>query len=65
MDSPFGPTQTNIFMCYNQKRWLDNWPHLFKPIIYRRYVDDTFHTFLRSQDVDLFLGLLELMTYQH
>ena len=55
MGSPLGPTLANVFMCFIEKRWLDKRPPLFKPIIYSRYVDDTFHIFRRSQDVDLFL----------
>ena len=58
MGSPLGPTLANIFMCYSEKRWLENCPLSFKPIIYRRYVDDTFLIFRRPQDADLFLDYL-------
>ena len=58
MGSPLRPTLANISMFYNEKRWLDNCPPLFKPIFYRRYVDDTFLLFRRPQDVDLFLDYL-------
>ena len=62
MGSPLGPTLANIFMCYHEKRWLENCPPQFKPIIYRRYVDDTFLIFRRPQDADLFL---EYLNAQH
>ena len=58
MGSPLGPTLANIFMCHNEKHWLANCPIHFKPIIYRRYVDDTFLIFRRPQDADLFLDYL-------
>ena len=34
---PFFTTRNN-----DEKEWLDNCPSLFKPIAYRRYVDDIF-----------------------
>ena len=55
MGSPLGSTLANIFMYYYEKRWLENCIPQFKPIAYRRYVDDTFLIFRRPQDADLFL----------
>ena len=49
MGSPLGPTFANIFLSYHEKIWLKNFPHGFKPVIYIRYVDDTFLLF-RSKD---------------
>ena len=43
--SPIGPTLTNVFVYYHEKIWLQNCPSKFKPVIYRRYVDDTFLLF--------------------
>jgi hypothetical protein len=42
MGSPLGPTLANIFLCHKEEQWLNNCPLAFKPIYYRRYVDDIF-----------------------
>ena len=42
MGSPLGPTFANIFLSYYEQIWLKNCPYEFKPVVYRRYVDDTF-----------------------
>ena len=41
MGSPLGPSLANIFMSHLEKRYLANRPSEFKPVRYRRYVDDT------------------------
>ena len=45
MGSPLGPHLANIFMSHMEKKWLQDCPDSFKPVLYRRYVDDTFFTF--------------------
>ena len=45
MGSPLGPTLANVFMCHFESIWLENYPVHFKPIISRRFVDDTFLLF--------------------
>ena len=45
MGSPLGPTLANFFLCYPEKSWLQSCPSEFKPVIYRRYVDDAFLIF--------------------
>ena len=42
MGSPLRPSLANTSMCALEKMFLDNCPSEFKPILYRRYVDDTF-----------------------
>ena len=42
MGSPLGPTQANAFLCHYEKNWLNECPSQFKPVVYRRYVDDIF-----------------------
>ena len=42
MGSPLEPTLANVFMCYFENIQLENCPARFKPIAYRRFVDDTF-----------------------
>ena len=45
MGSPLGPTLANVFLCHYEKEWLDKCTSHFKPIVYRRYVDDIFVLF--------------------
>ena len=47
MDSPLGPTIANVFLCCHEKIWLQNCPE-FKPVIYRRCVDDAFYYFVQN-----------------
>ena len=56
MGSPLGPSLTNIFMCSLEHKFLDNCPSDCKPILYRRFVDDTFCIFRNKQQVDKFLS---------
>ena len=58
MGSPLGPTFANIFMSYHEKAWLADCPSSFKPLMYRRYVDDTFLLFSDSSHITQFLQYL-------
>ena len=58
MGSPLGPHLANIFMGFMEKRWLQECPIDFKPVLYRRYVDDTFLLFKSDSHFDLFLNYL-------
>ena len=58
MGSPLGPHLANIFMSHMEKKWLQNCPIDFKPVLYRRYVDDTFLLFNSRDHVQLFLTYL-------
>ena len=58
MGSPFGPTLANVFLCYHEKIWLQNCPSEFKPVIYRRYVDDTFLLFRSKHHIEKFRNYL-------
>jgi len=42
MGLPHSPTYANIFMCHHEQKWLTDCPSNFKPVFYRRYIDDTF-----------------------
>jgi hypothetical protein len=55
MGSPLGPTLANIFMCHLESKIFSECPKHFKPIFYRRYVDDTFTLFQNHDQVTLFL----------
>ena len=52
--SPLGRTLANAFLCHYKKLWLDNCPPEFKPVIYRRYVDDMFVLFKSKDHLLLF-----------
>ena len=58
MGSPLGPSFANIFMSYYESLWLSQCPSEFKPVLYRRYVDDTFLLFRSPQHIDSFLDYL-------
>uniref|UniRef100_A0A6A7FPI6 Reverse transcriptase domain-containing protein n=1 Tax=Hirondellea gigas TaxID=1518452 RepID=A0A6A7FPI6_9CRUS len=58
MGSPLAPTLANIFLCHHEQQWLDNCPPEFKPLYFRRYVDDTFLVFNKLDHATLFLQYL-------
>ena len=58
MGSPLEPTLANIFMCHFEKIWLENCPAHFKPIVYRRFIDDTFLLFQTKDHVEKFKNSL-------
>ena len=58
MGSPLGPTFANIFMCFLEEQMLDLCPVTFKPLFYRRYVDDTFVLFRDESHATLFLDYI-------
>ena len=62
MGSPLGPTLANAFLCHYEKEWLDNCPSHFKPIVYRRYVDDIFVLFSSKEHLQPFV---DYMNKQH
>ena len=54
MSSPLGPTLADIFLCFHEQIWLDNCPVEFKPVIYRRFVDDIFLLFRSKEHIEKF-----------
>ena len=54
MGSRLGPTLANVFMCHFENIWLENCPAHLKPIVYRRFVDDTFLLFQTKDHVEKF-----------
>ena len=59
MGSPLGPALANIFMCSFESKWLCNCPNGFKPVFYRRYIDDMFVLFSSPDHADKFREYLE------
>ena len=45
MGSPLGLTLANAFLCFHEKKWLEQCPDKFKPVYCRRYADDIFALF--------------------
>ena len=58
MGSALGPTLANVFMCNFENFWLENCPSHFKPVVYRRFADDTFLLFRSKDHVEKFRNYL-------
>ena len=58
MGNPLGPTLANAFLCHHEKNLLKDCPPHFQPILYRRYVDDTFLLFRDLSHIQLVLDYL-------
>ena len=58
MGSPLGPTFANCFLSFHEDKWLEDCPPSFKPLYYRRYVDDTFLLFKDPSHIPLFQAYL-------
>ena len=52
--SPLGPTLANEFLIYDEKNCLDNCPLEYRPLYYRRYVDDIFVLFNSAEHLKRF-----------
>ena len=48
----------NIFLCFYEQIWLENCPVEFKPVVYRRFVDDTFLLFRSYEHIEKFRAYL-------
>ena len=53
-----GSTLANVFIRNFESIWLENCPSLFKPIVYRRFVDDKFLLFRSKDHVEKFRNCL-------
>ena len=56
--SPLGPIFENIFLSFDEKKWLDDCPDNFKPVYFRRYVDDSFALFESRDHIVPFIDYL-------
>ena len=62
MSSPLGATLANIFLCCHDSNWLKDCPKDFKPVYYKRYVDDIFVFFNKPEHAQFFF---EYMNKKH
>ena len=58
MGSPLEPSLTNAFLCHHETKWSNDCPEKFKPVFYKRYVDDIFILFKRSEHVKSFVDYM-------
>ena len=58
MGSPLGPILANIFLFYHQSNRLNDCPKDFKPVYYKRYVDDIFVLFNKPEHAQFFLAYM-------
>ena len=54
MGSPLGPTVANVFLSFYEIRWLEQCPKEFKPVFYRKYVDEVFVLFESAEHLSKF-----------
>ena len=54
MGLPLSPTLANVFLAYHETQWLQHCPSEFKPLFYRRYMDDTFAIFSTADQAEKF-----------
>ena len=60
MDSPLGPVFADICLCVHEVLWLEKYPPEFKPMIYKRYVNDTVLLFQNINQIEKFKYYLNL-----
>ena len=60
MGLPLGPSLANAFLCSHEQIWLNDYPEDFKPVYYRRYVDDIFTLFRAPDHLEKFTNYLNL-----
>ena len=58
MGSPLGPTLANAFLVYHEENWLEHCPVEYRPLYYRRYVDDVFVLFNSAEHLKRFYSYL-------
>ena len=63
-----GPLFANIFLSFHERTWLADCPHVhlatFKPMLYRRYVDDCFLIF-HDQFKEQVIPFLDYLNSKH
>ena len=56
--SPLRLSLPNSFLCHHKTKWLNECPEKFKPVFYKRYVDDIFVLFKRPELVKPFVDYM-------
>ena len=54
MGSLLGITMANVFLSFYEMKWLEQCPNEFKPVFYRRYVDDILVLFESAEHLSKF-----------
>ena len=60
MGSHLGPTLANTFLCHYDKIWLNEWFTQFKPVVYKRYIDNIFVLFNSKEHLKFFVNYMNL-----
>ena len=58
MCSPLSPSLANAFLCFHEQIWLNDCIEDFKPVYYRKYVDEIFTVFRLPDHVEKFTNYL-------
>ena len=58
MGFSLGPTLANAFLVYNEKSWIEHCPLEYRPLYYRRYLDDIFVLFNSAEHLKRFHSYL-------
>ena len=56
--STLGPPLVNAFLAHHEQNWLDSWKLEYRPLYYRRYVNDIFVLFKSSDHLKRFKSYL-------
>ena len=65
MGSPLGPTLANVFLSFYEVKLIEQCPKEFKPVFYRRYVDDIFVLFESTEHLSKFRDYFKTSTLCH
>ena len=58
MGGPLSPSLANAFMCHHEEIWMKQCPEAFRPLFFRRFVDDIFCIFRDKSQAQLFKDFL-------
>ena len=51
MGSPLDPSLTKVFLCHFEEQLIFDWSIDYKPISYKKYIDNSFLSFLSELQV--------------